>query len=201
MNLKLHKFLFRYRAFPYLMLLPVLFLDNHWLLTDRSIIFGIGPTILLIGVILRLWCIRYIGGAARVKDKAATKRMLVTGGPYGYCRNPIYIANIIMLAGASIMMKLLWMAPVIVITIFLWYHLIIKYEESILQNIYGEDYIRYASDTPRWMPSLKAKRLNMTAEKIELFPWVKMLKYERGGVGNMILVITLSLIKEFLLYP
>lgn len=199
MSLKLSKFLFRYRAFPYLVLLPVLLFDNHWLLKDPYLTFILGPAIVLTGIAIRLWCIRHIGGAARVKDKATSKKKLITSGPFAFCRNPIYIANTIMVAGAAVMMRLLWMTPIIFVGLLIWYHLIVKYEESILAGNYGDEYQQYASRTPRWIPSLTARRLNQPSETPALFPWRKLMKYERGGVANIIIVVTLTLVKEFVL--
>ena len=56
-----------------------------------------GAAVSLVGLLLRLWAISWIGPAARTRDTRAPS-VRVTGGPYRL-RHPLYVANVLVAAG------------------------------------------------------------------------------------------------------
>lgn len=58
---------------------------------------GLAP--LTVGLMLRLWAIRAIGGAARTRDPSAPSRR-VRSGPYALFNHPLYVANLCVFGGA-----------------------------------------------------------------------------------------------------
>ena len=107
------------------------------------------------GLTLFLWCLYLF--AARGKGTLAPwdppKKLVVTG-PYRYVRNPMISGVLMILAGEALFHGStslgLWM-----LTFFLLnqiYFLI--YEEPNLEARFGEEYRRYKSSVPRWIPRL-----------------------------------------------
>ena len=79
-----------------------------------------------------------------------TPQYLLTGGPYRFSRNPMYIAELalwlgwaILYGSIPILVALLVMAP-------LMNKRVITREESDLEARFGESYIAYKNKTPRW---------------------------------------------------
>src|SRR5581483_5516876 len=60
----------------------------------------IGLPLAIGGELLRCWAVGYAGETTRGDAVAAPE--LVTAGPYGYVRNPIYLANALTAAGFAI---------------------------------------------------------------------------------------------------
>ena len=46
----------------------------------------------------------------------------------------------------------LWFLPFAVLLFAVEYELIVRYEEGVLESIFGRDYLDYKSWTPRWIP-------------------------------------------------
>ena len=76
---------------------------------------------------------------------------LCTGGPFGFSRNPIYLGDWLILAGAALWMTSLWpliFAPLI------WLILrygVIRHEEAHLEARFGAEYREYRQRVRRWI--------------------------------------------------
>ncbi len=108
--------------------------------TTASIRYGL--PLVLVGVALRWW-------AAGCVQKG---RVLMTGGPYAYTRNPLYLGSWLMLLGVCVMLRhiIFW---ILLPAIFLWvYWGTIRKEEADLERKFGERYVAYAKAVPRWLP-------------------------------------------------
>jgi hypothetical protein len=46
----------------------------------------------------------------------------------------------------------LWFLPVAVALFAIEYSLIVRYEEGVLESIFGDEYVSYKARTPRWLP-------------------------------------------------
>lgn len=76
---------------------------------------------------------------------------LVTTGIYRYTRNPMYLAMLLALVAWS-----LWLAQPLALVgpvLFKWYitRFQIEPEEHILRDMFGENFVRYCSEVPRWL--------------------------------------------------
>jgi protein-S-isoprenylcysteine O-methyltransferase Ste14 len=76
---------------------------------------------------------------------------LVTAGPYRFTRNPMYLGMVMLLSGVAIMLGTL--TPWIVIPLFtLWIaHRFIAQEEVMLEEVFGEDYVKFKRRVRRWI--------------------------------------------------
>lgn len=79
-------------------------------------------------------------------------RVVVRGGAFQAVRNPMYLANIAIVAGSGILFHswrlLAWAAAISVA-----FHLfVVLYEEPTLRRLFGEAYETYRHDVGRWVP-------------------------------------------------
>lgn len=102
---------------------------------------------LAVGIAWALYSLSYLGRRFSIVPEA---RGLVTGGPYGLVRHPIYLGEII--AGVGLVLPTLFTLHAIVLALFLAAQLVrIYYEERMLRNTYPQ-YEAYAKHTHRLIP-------------------------------------------------
>ena len=79
---------------------------------------------------------------------------LVTEGIFAHCRNPLYVGNILIVAGLGLMSNSLLFNVVATPLFILMYVAIVSAEEAFLRGKFGAAYDAYASDVNRWLPRL-----------------------------------------------
>ncbi|QDK43634.1 isoprenylcysteine carboxylmethyltransferase family protein [Bacteriovorax stolpii] len=87
----------------------------------------------------------------RILYKAEQAKTLAISGPYHYVRHPQYVAFILVMFG----FLLQWptFVTLIMFPILVWtYVRLAKREEKVVEQIFGNTYIKYAKDTPRFFP-------------------------------------------------
>lgn len=99
----------------------------------------------MLGILVRIW------GQSYIKRRLGY-RGLVTTGPYGYMRNPLYVGNILILTGMCVCSKLIWLVPAVFVWSFLVYDLSVRWEENELYQKFGENYAEYKRNVGRWLP-------------------------------------------------
>ena len=81
-------------------------------------------------------------------------RFVVRGGSYQHVRNPMYVANITIVLGLSVLYAS-WAVLAWAITLFVVFHLfVVLYEEPTLLRTFGDDYATYRRRVRRWLPRL-----------------------------------------------
>ena len=81
--------------------------------------------------------------------RAATA--LVTTGPFAWSRNPIYLANTVLLIGLGLIVGSVWFLLLAFCAAFLTRKLAIEREEKILAERFGKRYRDYARRVRRWI--------------------------------------------------
>ena len=76
---------------------------------------------------------------------------LVTGGVFALSRNPIYLADAIILAGLLLIWNAVLAAPLVPAFMMWITHRYIKGEEAWIGAAYGADYAAYAARVRRWL--------------------------------------------------
>jgi protein-S-isoprenylcysteine O-methyltransferase Ste14 len=76
---------------------------------------------------------------------------LVSSGPYGLVRNPLYLGTIFVMSGIGAFLG--WHIALI-IAAFHWlrYNRVVRFEEQMLEAQLGRVYCRYLATVPRWLP-------------------------------------------------
>jgi protein-S-isoprenylcysteine O-methyltransferase Ste14 len=104
------------------------------------------------GEALRIWAVRHIGVISRTRSDRLGP--LVESGPFAHLRNPLYVGNIALWVGFAITAGLLWLAPIVLVLLWFEYHIIVRWEEHLLESRLGEAYRVYAARVPRWIPKI-----------------------------------------------
>jgi protein-S-isoprenylcysteine O-methyltransferase Ste14 len=140
-------FLFRYRGF-----LPVPFLLVPLLVPGRQTTTGwmIGALFILAGEIVRIAGVSAAGTVTRRRSRAVQR--LVTYGIFAWVRNPLYVGNLLIWTGFVIGSGVLWFLPIAIVLFAIEYSLIVRYEEGVLESIFGQEFLAYKAATPRWIP-------------------------------------------------
>ncbi len=139
--------LFRHRGvLPVPLLLAALCLPTSMTLAS----WGIGLAVLAIAEALRLAGVAAAGAGTRRRSR--TVAHLVTDGPFGWMRNPLYLGNGVAWAGVAIITGIGWLVPAGIVAFAIEYSLIVRYEEGVLESLFGETYLAYKRRTPRWFP-------------------------------------------------
>jgi protein-S-isoprenylcysteine O-methyltransferase Ste14 len=76
---------------------------------------------------------------------------IVTDGPFGYTRNPIYVALTLLYLGIATLINALWVLLLIVPVLVLMQYGVIAREERYLARKFGEEYLRYRTRVRRWL--------------------------------------------------
>jgi protein-S-isoprenylcysteine O-methyltransferase Ste14 len=110
----------------------------------------LGFALIVIGEAIRLAGVAAAGTVTRRRSR--TVQRLVTYGIFAWMRNPLYVGNFLIWMGFAVISGVLWFIPVAVVLFAIEYTLIVRYEEGVLESIFGEEYLAYKSRTPRWIP-------------------------------------------------
>jgi len=112
----------------------------------------IGFFIASIGEVLRASGVFYVGSETRVTGSVGASR-LVTSGPFGYVRNPLYVGNMLIYIGIGIMSLALfpWLQAGALLYFVLQYTLIVREEETFLKKEFGKEYEHYIEAVPRFL--------------------------------------------------
>lgn len=139
--------LFRYRGF-----LPVPFLLVPLLAPARQTAAGwlIASLFIAVGEAIRLAGVAAAGTTTRRRSRDVQR--LVTYGAFAWMRNPLYVGNFLIWTGFVIGSGVVWFLPVAIALFALEYTLIVRYEEGVLESIFGAEYVAYKSRTRRWLP-------------------------------------------------
>lgn len=78
---------------------------------------------------------------------------IVTQGPYRYTRNPIYLGQLIFMAGLWVGFRS-WVALALCIFHLPWFHLHVVKDEARLEERFGESYREYKRRVKRWIPGI-----------------------------------------------
>lgn len=132
-----------------LMGLITAFLDPFARIHSYNLI--IGFIIAFSGILLRIWASSYVwSNIDSVSPQANTG--LITGGPYAYVRNPIYLGAILLVSGLNIGLA----SPLAVVTMLIptiaTHYWQAKFEESYLSSTFSESYLRYKQHVPLLIP-------------------------------------------------
>lgn len=151
-----------------------------------------GLIIALAGEGFRFWGVLYAGSATRTTGRVGGGR-LITDGPYGYVRNPLYVGNFILSFGLVIMSWawMPWMVFVYVSLFGIQYSLIVDLEEEYLKNRFGTVYEDYRHHVRRWIPRV---RPYASPEKSDP-KFLKALHSERNTLQAIVAVCGLLLIR------
>ena len=94
-----------------------------------------------------------VAGATAGEDPDVRRptHSLVTGGPYAYTRNPMYLAMMLVFVAFGLIINTYWLlivAPSLLVTL---EYGVIRREERYLKALFGEEYRLYRARVRRWI--------------------------------------------------
>lgn len=112
----------------------------------------IGIVLLFFGCAFYLNCFvlfRLVGKGTPVP--VSPPKNLVVKGIYKITRNPMYINIIVILIGYFFILGYLSLLFYLILVAVFFHLFIVFYEEPVLKKKFGEKYINYCKNTPRWL--------------------------------------------------
>jgi protein-S-isoprenylcysteine O-methyltransferase Ste14 len=139
-----------------------------------------------LAALLRVWGTAWLGSSI-VNNRDMKAGVVMTGGPYRYVRNPLYLGTGLMVVAMSFVMPVTGAVfSLILLTIFLLR--LILGEEAFLAGQFGEPYRQYLRCVPRLFPRLRS---NLPAPS-ERPQWGRALLAEANPIGVFLILAILS---------
>jgi protein-S-isoprenylcysteine O-methyltransferase Ste14 len=142
-----------------LVIIPVLllYLTGYCWIPNYTVLLFLGGFLLAFGLFLAGWTMRLF--ATKGQGTAAPwnpPKKLVVSGPYCHVRNPMITSVLTVLIAETLLLNSYW--------IFGWFVLFFAgnmvyfplFEEKDLEKRFGESYLDYKRNVPRWIPRLTA---------------------------------------------
>ena len=102
--------------------------------------------LLSLGLIFIYWSVREAGKL----DMVAPGR-LITGGPYSYSRNPMYVSWVSIYLSIFFINRSLWLLLLLFVAILITHYLVIIREERVLRKTFGDQYKEYCARVRRYI--------------------------------------------------
>jgi len=136
---------------------------------------AVGALIALPGLALRAWATGHLR-----KNEA-----LAFSGPYAYTRNPLYVGSFLIGLGFTVAAGRLILGLVFAALFLGIYPAVMRVEARTLSKLFGEDYRRYATAVPLFLPRLSRYR---TGEAVAGFDPALYRRYReyRAAIGLVV---------------
>jgi len=187
----LRNFLFQYRSFTPIPIVVVVLYNSNPVYP----IFSFGCGLLLLGELIRIYAVSYAGSITRTTKVGAPS--LCTSGPYAITRNPLYLGNMIIFSGVTIIAggPYIWEMFLFVFIFFTFqYGMIISLEEETLVNLFGESYYDYKKNVPRLFPRLSPWKSSDNRSPTSI---MKTLKTEKRTLQNIVLMLCSIIVRDY----
>jgi protein-S-isoprenylcysteine O-methyltransferase Ste14 len=112
---------------------------------------GIGVVCVLVSLPLALATFRALSRAHTPVDPMKPTTTLVTGGPFRYSRNPIYVALTLLYLGVAFLVNAWWILLLVVPVLLVIRYGVIAREEAYLTRKFGDVYRQYTTQVRRWL--------------------------------------------------
>lgn len=117
-----------------------------WRITERrTVVRAVGWPLVGAGLLCLGWAVRTVSDTNLEEPTA-----LVSGGPYAFSRNPMYVAWTALYAGVALLSNTLWpfvLSPAVLAAT----HRVVRREERTLARAFGAEYRDYRRDVRRYL--------------------------------------------------
>lgn len=141
---------------PLIYLVPlILGIFLHWLwplrLGKRSGTRWLGSSLLPAGIGGIVWALRTMHGAGTPPDPRQPVTHLVTDGPFGWSRNPVYLSFTMTYAGIALLVRSVWAIVLLPLVLLTMQRGVIEREERYLARRFGDEFRQYSTRVRRWL--------------------------------------------------
>jgi len=112
------------------------------------LLLALGGTLVVLGEAGRMWSSGHI-------DK---NQELATAGPYAHTRNPLYVANLLLLLGFCVMSGHAWVSALALLAFAMIYRPVIREEAQHMDKLFGEAYRTWSAEVPLFFPRITAAK-------------------------------------------
>jgi len=106
------------------------------------------------GLALRCLTVAFAPEGTSSRDTRATRApSLNTTGAYSLVRHPLYLGAGLMWLGVALSLRVWWFALIVVLAYWLYVERLMLVEEGFLEGQFGEQFRRWAGQTPTFLPS------------------------------------------------
>lgn len=148
----------RANVVPWPPIILVVAVAATWLLSRSMTGFETGHPLRLVGTIMVGLALAIDIAAMVTMHRAKTTILpnkgtdnLVTHGIFSLSRNPIYVANVMIIAGLGLRWGTLWGIPLALLAGFAMLKMAIEREEQHLQSRFGDTFTNYRNRVRRWI--------------------------------------------------
>ncbi len=194
--IQIGNFFFKYRNWVFIPLYLALFIPSTEIVSSEQhyLTLWLGLFITILGQMIRWATVGFDYIDRGGKDKKVYASRLVTGGIFNHCRNPLYIGNILKLAGLGILTNSLLYIIIFVPAFMFIYQAIVLAEENYLRTKFGQDFDVYCQQVNRWIPSFSGL---ITTFNNMSFRWQRPVVKENSSVFIWSLGILLILLFKY----
>ena len=104
------------------------------------------------GAILLVFGLIFYFSSVRLLLSGLKEGKLVTNGTFSLCQNPLYMSFILFLIPAIALLLNSWLVLTSSLVGFILLKVNVKKEYQILEEFFGDEYLRYKSETPEFFP-------------------------------------------------
>ncbi len=112
---------------------------------------SLGSALVVAAVILFLYSAGKFRAAGTSVPGNRPTTAIVRTGPYGFSRNPIYVAFSLLQLGIAGWMNSAWLIATLIVAIALMTTIVIPREERYLERKFGAEYLDYKARVRRWI--------------------------------------------------
>ncbi|MEQ9401930.1 MAG: isoprenylcysteine carboxylmethyltransferase family protein [Longimicrobiales bacterium] len=109
-----------------------------------------GIALIACGFALLAWASWHFHRAGTAIDHHRPTSRLLTGGPFRWSRNPVYVALALVVAGLGVERNSLWIVLGVLPPLVLLHLHVVPREEAYLARLFGPEYERYRASVRRW---------------------------------------------------
>jgi len=117
----------------------------------RGVASVIGVVLIATALWLALWGARTMRRAGTSVRPDVPTTTLVTIGPFGFSRNPLYLSLALLYAGIAIAARSLWALLFLIVVLVVTHRGVIGREERYLERKFGVEYLQYKARVRRWL--------------------------------------------------
>jgi len=122
--------------------------------TRREGLVLVADILATVGLAYSVWGLAYLRRSFSIIPEA---RRLVTGGPYGLSRHPVYLGEVVTAIGVNLATAG-WLSAIAIVYFIVCELLRLRWEERILVLAFPSEYPDYARRVPRYLPNPFARR-------------------------------------------
>jgi protein-S-isoprenylcysteine O-methyltransferase Ste14 len=108
------------------------------------------------GILMLVFTHRALGIYWSTTPQLKEDHSLITTGPYGYIRHPMYTSLYIIFIGLAIVSSF-WPLWILVLLITMFFFRIVRIEEHMMIDEFGDEYLSYIERTGRYLPRLRRR--------------------------------------------